>query len=246
MIPLPRSLTSIDRVHQGVVDVGEEQIGPRRVDAGIDPKVVDQLLDGSGDIHLDIAVEILAEDRQLLAVEHHLDIGETAGARDPDLVGPAERHRPGTGEVELLKIAGDRCERAVEAERYGLLRAHVVRHRLEERPGVTLVGVGVGGRQSRLAATTRPIIPSLSRHSRVTSIPRIIFSSSRLSSPRGSTRLLFMHHCTLTIPRSSSTWMFRLGEILGREELHSVIGRSLAESPTSCSRSCLPGLAGAE
>ena len=130
-----------DRLHQRVVDVGEEQIGAGRRGrrrCREDGRSAASIVPG--------ASTWAYLPRFLPRIESCLPSNTISTSAKPPvrvtliLSGPAERHRAGTGEVELLEIAGDDRERGVEAERDRLLRAHVVRHRLEERPGVALVG----------------------------------------------------------------------------------------------------------
>ncbi len=84
-----------------------------------------------------------------------------------ELVGPVESDRTGTRQRELLLISGDDLEVGIVFERHGLLRRHVIGHRLEQVFGVCLIGQS--GRNSQADRQDQPQQMPLRRRVRVIS-----------------------------------------------------------------------------
>src|SRR5262245_13754725 len=89
---------------QFVVDARQQEVCPRHLDVVLVADPVDELVDRAGRVGLGKRVEVLAEQRDSLAVEHQIDVCVAAGSGDPDLVRTAQQHLAGTGELDLLQL----------------------------------------------------------------------------------------------------------------------------------------------
>jgi hypothetical protein len=117
---------------------GQEVCGGKR-DAIFLAQHVDQRVDRAGGGDAGIEARLAAEEGEGLAVEHHLEVGEAAGARGTDPVRPGDRHGAGGGEADLLVLGGDDLEGGVVVEGEGLGRGEVIGQRPKEGEGVGLV-----------------------------------------------------------------------------------------------------------
>ena len=130
------------------------------------PQLVDQLVDGARHLELGVGVGVPAEQREGPAVEHHLGIDESAVPRRAEAVGPAQRHRAGARQAELLPGLRHDLERGVVVERDEFLLREVVRHRPEQPLRVLRDGVADELHPAvqraplrRVVARHRPVLP---------------------------------------------------------------------------------------
>ena len=136
-------ILDVDHVaRQLVVGIRQQQIGTGQRPLDLLLEFIDELIEGSGSVCLEVDIGGLAEQRERLSVKQPLDVGKSARTREADLVGPIEHDAPGTQERKLLILFGHHFEAGVVVERDRLLRAHIIRHRFQQllRVGLTRAG----------------------------------------------------------------------------------------------------------
>src|SRR5207344_496704 len=86
-------------VGEGLEDVAEQEVRAGQSHS-LSAQRLYQLIDRAGRVHLDILLEVLAENAHRLAVEKELDVGVAPGAGYVDLVGSLQEQRPGVVELD--------------------------------------------------------------------------------------------------------------------------------------------------
>jgi hypothetical protein len=82
--------------HQLIEHVGQKQICAGHRPVVLVPQLVDQVVEGSGQVDLGKEIGLLAQEGHRLPVKDHFDIGKPAGARRTHLVGPGQIDRART------------------------------------------------------------------------------------------------------------------------------------------------------
>ena len=91
-----------------------------------DRQGIEQLIDARRPFELRIAIQALAEDAYLLAVEEQCNICIAAHAMCIQLVRTAQQRLSGVGELDLLQLRRDHLYGTVERKFHRLLGSHIV------------------------------------------------------------------------------------------------------------------------
>ena len=87
--------------HKFVVGIADQQVRGRKRPVVLFPQLVHEMIDRAWNCNLGKDVDVLAQDRQRLAVEYGIDVGKTAGPAGADLVGRASSTLPEAASVSF-------------------------------------------------------------------------------------------------------------------------------------------------